>query len=392
MPKTLISQRSTGTKVAFGDVVQLSRERSSDPERDGHERFVGLEHIDPSDLRIRRWGNVADGVTFTSVFRPGQVLFGKRRAYQRKVAVADFSGVCSGDIYVLEPKGNALLPELLPFICQSDAFFEHAVGTSAGSLSPRTNWDSLASFEFTLPPIEEQRRLVEPLRSSGELAGALMNLHKSALGVFRCLGSAMTTSRNAGSSWNHVPLGELIRSERSLSYGILKPGSHDPSGIPMFRVENVDEVGLRTCESVMRVSSEVEATKKSTRLRGGDVLVSVVATIGRVFRVTDDMKDWNISRAWAVISPRRDVDPDYLAVFLQSANAQAFFRARCTGSAQSVLNIGELKRLPVPVPSLALQREIAQAAECARRNAVLARQRMLLIRSMNRKILNEAGE
>lgn len=79
--------------------------------------------------------HIADGVTFTNVFKPGQVLFGKRRAYQRKVAVADFSGVCSGDIYVLEPKGDALLPELLPFICQTDAFFDHAVGTSAGSLS-----------------------------------------------------------------------------------------------------------------------------------------------------------------------------------------------------------------------------------------------------------------
>jgi type I restriction enzyme S subunit len=68
------------TTVSFGDVVQLSKERSGDPEADGYERYVGLEHIDPGNLRIQRWGNVADGVTFTSVFRPGQVLFGKRRA------------------------------------------------------------------------------------------------------------------------------------------------------------------------------------------------------------------------------------------------------------------------------------------------------------------------
>ena len=81
-----------------------------DPEADGFERYIGLEHLEPSDLKVRSWGEIADGVTFTSVFRPGQVLFGKRRAYQRKVAVADFSGVCSGDIYVLEPKGDQLLP------------------------------------------------------------------------------------------------------------------------------------------------------------------------------------------------------------------------------------------------------------------------------------------
>ena len=141
-------------QVKFGDVVQLSKARSQDPLADGIERYVGLEHLEPGDLRIRSWGNVADGVTFTSVFQPGQVLFGKRRAYQRKVAVADFAGVCSGDIYVLETKDSkVLLPELLPFICQTDAFFDHAVGTSAGSLSPRTNWTSLADFEFALPPM-----------------------------------------------------------------------------------------------------------------------------------------------------------------------------------------------------------------------------------------------
>ena len=151
-------------RVKFGDVVRLSKARSKDPLADGIERYVGLEHLEPGDLRIRSWGSVADGVTFTSVFQPGQVLFGKRRAYQRKVAVADFSGVCSGDIYVLETKdAQVLLPELLPFICQTDAFFDHAVGTSAGSLSPRTNWTSLADFEFMLPPMDEQRHLIRLL-------------------------------------------------------------------------------------------------------------------------------------------------------------------------------------------------------------------------------------
>ena len=68
-------------RVKFGDVVRLSKARSKDPRADGIERYVGLEHLEPGDLRIRRWGSVADGVTFTSVFQPGQVLFGKRRAY-----------------------------------------------------------------------------------------------------------------------------------------------------------------------------------------------------------------------------------------------------------------------------------------------------------------------
>src|SRR5688572_6587780 len=107
MPETFTKR--AGTTVAFGDVVQLSTRKSAHPKAEGFERYVGLEHLVPGELKIRRWGETADGTTFTNVFKPGQVLFGKRRAYQRKVAVADFSGVCSGDIYVLEPKGGCLI-------------------------------------------------------------------------------------------------------------------------------------------------------------------------------------------------------------------------------------------------------------------------------------------
>jgi len=175
------TRRGTWSRVAFGDVVRLSKDRSSAPLSDGFERYVGLEHIKPNDLKICSWGKVADGTTFTSVFRPGQVLFGKRRAYQRKVAVAEFSGVCSGDIYVFEPADDRLLPELLPFICQTERFFDHAVGTSAGSLSPRTNWKHLSEHEFALPPLEEQRRIVEVLQASTGVVERLRSARQAAV-------------------------------------------------------------------------------------------------------------------------------------------------------------------------------------------------------------------
>ena len=197
-------------RVKFGDVVRLSKARSKDPLADGIERYVGLEHLEPGDLRIRSWGSVADGVTFTSVFQPGQVLFGKRRAYQRKVAVADFSGVCSGDIYVLETKdAQVLLPELLPFICQTDAFFDHAVGTSAGSLSPRTNWTSLDHFEFALSPIDEQKRLVELL---GSIAALEEELRIAEHEADRLQKAAMQDLLDADlNGWASKPIGQVLK-------------------------------------------------------------------------------------------------------------------------------------------------------------------------------------
>ena len=127
--------------VKFGDVVRNANLVERDPVANGIERIVGLEHIDPENLHIRHWNSTEDSTSFTRKFVSGQTLFGKRRAYQRKVAYAEFEGICSGDILTFESREkNILLPELLPFICQSEAFFDYALGTSAGSLSPRTSW------------------------------------------------------------------------------------------------------------------------------------------------------------------------------------------------------------------------------------------------------------
>jgi type I restriction enzyme S subunit len=169
--------RSGWKRVRFGDVVENCAE-TCDPQEAGLERFIAMEHMEPGSLHIRSWGNVADGTTFTRRCRPGQVLFGKRRAYQRKVAVAEFEAVVSGDIYVLAPKDDRLLPELLPFLCLSERFFQHAVGTSAGSLSPRTNWSSLANFEFDLPPLDQQRRIAEILWAVDEAITCLSDMNK----------------------------------------------------------------------------------------------------------------------------------------------------------------------------------------------------------------------
>lgn len=233
------------TRVAFGDVVRLSKERSKDPAADGFDRYVGLEHLDPGDLKVRRWGDVADGTTFTNVFRPGQVLFGKRRAYQRKVAVADFAGVCSGDIYVFESKDpNVLLPELLPFICQTDSFFEHAIGTSAGSLSPRTNWKSLAKYEFALPPLEEQRRVARVMQ---DLQLAESSLEKLAATARSCADSlldrvfdpqeartAANRSKTASPGW--VRLGDMAPLQPGYAF---KSSEFSDNGVRLLRGSNV---------------------------------------------------------------------------------------------------------------------------------------------------------
>ncbi|MDE0240967.1 MAG: restriction endonuclease subunit S [bacterium] len=125
------------------------------------ERYVGLEHLDSDSLRIRRWGDPSEVDSTKLRFQPGDIIFGKRRVYQRKVAVADTEGICSAHAMVLRAKPEIVLPEFLPFFMQSDEFMERALSISVGSLSPTINWKALAKEEFLLPPIQEQGRVVE---------------------------------------------------------------------------------------------------------------------------------------------------------------------------------------------------------------------------------------
>lgn len=199
-------------------------------------------------------GNVADGTTFTRRCRSGQVLFGKRRAYQRKVAVAEFAAVVSGDIYVLAPKDTRrLLPELLPFLCLSERFFQHPVGTSAGSLSPRTDWSSLASFEFDLPPLDQQRRIAEILWAVDEVAeswraseSALEKAHTAKLNAMM-LGTTDGTEQQLRDIGDFTPPSgwKVQRAQELVSSPITKGATPSPhlntksATVPFLKVYNL---------------------------------------------------------------------------------------------------------------------------------------------------------
>ena len=260
------------TRVAFGDVVHLRTERSSNPEAAGFNRYVGLEHLDPGELTIRRWGAVADGTTFTNVFRPGNVLFGKRRAYLRKVAVPDFSGVCSGDIYVLDSKDeDCLQPELLPFICQTEAFFRHAIRTSAGSLSPRTNWRNLATYEFALPPLHEQRRQATLLTAVEACCQFLRDAATTSLELEQAF--LLTTFGKYGAcppDATLVTLSDVAEIQAGLAKGRRPDGATTTR--PYLRVANVEDGRLDLREVKEIVVRECNVNKYT--LRRGDVLMT----------------------------------------------------------------------------------------------------------------------
>lgn len=360
-------------KVKFGDVVRLSKARCADPLTEGVERFVGLEHLEPGDLRIRAWGNVADGVTFTSVFKPGQVLFGKRRAYQRKVAVADFSGVCSGDIYVLESQdADALLPDLLPLICQTDAFFEHAVGTSAGSLSPRTNWTSLADFEFVLPSMEEQRRLVDVLQ---EIEHAKEAHQQIALAADQLIRSMLSELLNG--DWPVVELGSVVlETQYGLSINAGSVGQY-----PMLRMMNIEN-GL-CVENDIKYVDLAEKDFEAYRLVHGDVLFNRTNSYELVGRTgVYELEGDHVFASYLVRikTNSEKLEPKFLTLYLNSDFGRRQVLAYATKAvSQANVNASNLLRVRLPLPPLEVQQQVldniaqakyAEEAAVARRSSI----------------------
>ncbi len=159
--------------VKLGDIA-IEAKSSNKGDKTGI-KIVGLEHLTPSNVTLSSWSDDAEN-SFTKEFSKGDVLFGRRRAYLKKAAVASFDGICSGDITVIRAIEGKVDPELLPFIIQNDYLFDFAVGKSAGSLSPRVKWTHLKEFTIELPSMSEQSKLAETLWSINETKNAYEDL------------------------------------------------------------------------------------------------------------------------------------------------------------------------------------------------------------------------
>jgi len=382
--KPALFSHSDCSIARFGDVVHLNTDRIADPLTAGVERYVGLEHITPEDLHIHSWGLVADGTTFTNAFKPGQVLFGKRRAYQRKVAVADFSGVCSGDIYVFETRNpDVLLPELLPFICQTEGFYEHAVGTSAGSLSPRTNWNQLADYEFPLPPLEEQHKIITTLQAAEDVITSI----ETEILVLRTLKSSFIDAFFSSISETSVrTLGDL--SLEKPKYGANAPACKYVSGNPRYiRITDIDEFGNLGTDLV---SLKLENWNEY-ELEDGDFLFARTgATVGKTYL-------YKPSHGICVFAgylvrfrlDRQMILPEFLFCFTKSPYYERWIKNTVHIGAQPNINAAEYAKLEVPVPKLKIQLKFIDQVTAIDNQVVGLSEHFRLSVLLKKQLLNE---
>lgn len=383
-------------RVKFGEVVRQVKAKV-DPQTSGLERYVAGEHMDTDDLRIRRWGEVGDGYlgpAFHMRFKPGQVLYGSRRTYLRKVAVADFEGICANTTFVLESADpSTLLPELLPFIMQTEAFHEHSKRESKGSVNPYVNFSDLAWYEFALPPLEEQRRIAELLGAATRLQDDTLEFQRALTTARRSL--LVDIFRPDRGSRDQFPKHWKVM--RAAAAGDCQLGQQrhpmfdDGDNVrPYLRVANVFD-GAIDLSDVQSMHFPSEALRKF-ELKAGDVLLNEgqsTELVGRSAIWRGQVPGMCFQKTLLRFRCGPLLLPEFAHAFFQHMLYTGQF-ARVAVQTTSIAHLTSVRfaELPVPVPPMAEQQLIVERLLLIGHAEVSAAARAAQAAKTSRHILN----
>ncbi len=314
--------------------------------------IVGLEHLTPGEVKLSAWDRDSDN-TFTKVFHKGQILFGRRRAYLKKAAVAPFDGICSGDITVIEAIPQKILPELLPFYIQNDLFFDFAVGGSAGSLSPRVKWEHLREYEINLPSIKKQRELAEVLWAAYELKESYKKLIVATDEMLKSQFIEMFGDSSV------VRLEDKIATQSGGTPNTKKLKYYEGGNIPWLSSSEVNQGYIFSTEKF--ITQEGLDNSSARWIPKDSVLIAMYgATAGRVGLSTIPL---TTNQAVCALLPCSSFNP----IFLYYAVCQKtpWMISQCRGAAQPNISQGIIRSMELPIPPMAKQMQLVSIAKQA---------------------------
>ncbi len=323
--------KSNWTEHRFDEIAFSISERV-EPTNTDLEIYVGLEHLDPESIHIKRFGKRSDVKGTKLKVYPGDIIFGRRRAYQRKAAIANFEGFCSAHALVLRANPEVIEPRLFPFFLHSDAFMNRAVDISVGSLSPTINWGTLKKEKFLLPPRNQQAKIAELLWAADEM----IEKYYSALNRIDILLLSYRKDVFDGKNITVVPLHTIVE----IIMGQSPPGSSYNTlgeGIPFLQ-------GNAEFGDVYPVATKYTTEPKRIAPKAS-LLISVRAPVGDI-NVAD--KEYCIGRGLAAIVPNINVSVNYLENYL--LYSKNLLETNSTGSTFKAINKDNLNNLNVKMP------------------------------------------
>lgn len=334
--------KSNWKLVKFGEVVTEPKETCKDIVAEGIEHVVGLEHINSGDIHLRKSSTIEESTTFTKKFRKGDVLFGRRRAYLKKAAQAEFDGICSGDITVFRAK-KELLPELLPFIVHNEKFFDYAIKHSAGGLSPRVKFKDLANYEFLLPPKAEQARLAELLWAMDDVIEREREVLERLKNTYNILVDNLFTLENQ--DWNYFSLKTISK---------INKNSLKSNNDPDYEFKYLDIAGIIEPKKIgeLQTIKFKDAPSRARRITADNsIILSMVRPYHKAFAFLEDSRDIIASTGTSVIEVNKDYNPKFVFHQFFSTRFMKFCEDRMTGTNYPAITPKDLESFTIALPN-----------------------------------------
>jgi type I restriction enzyme S subunit len=353
------------SRVCFGDIVRdvkINIDRTNNP----YDYYVAGDHMDTEELRILRRGKFSEppepGPAFTRVFKPGQILYGSRRTYLKKVAVADFEGVCANTTFVLETKDdNVFLQRLLPFLMYSEKFTQFSINNSKGSTNPYILFSDLAKYDFDLPPITKQRKLADllwALNTTREAYKKLLNLTDKLVKsrFVEMFGDPVTNPMG----WEMKQVGEFCTVTKLAGFEYTNYIHYQSEGdVIMIKGQNVKDRKLKLNE-VTYIEKAVSDNLPRSQLHIGDVVMTYIGiNIGDVALI-DDKNLYHLAPNVAKISPNNHQQLDSLFLVNLLHYCREVFSRGATNTAKQALNMDRIRKIKMILPPLSLQNRFAE--------------------------------
>ena len=344
-------------KYRFEQIAINSTEKKKPVEEDRF-TYLGLEHLDSGSLKVTRFGSEVAPIGEKLVMHKGDVLFGKRRAYQKKVAIAPFDGIFSAHGMVLRPREDVIDKSFFPLFISSDYFLDAAIKISVGSLSPTINWRDLKTLEFELPDLATQRKLAETLWSINDtmetykkLIAATDELVKSQF--MELFGDPVTNTQGR----EVRPFKDFMLDIR---YGTSQPPTFNELGeFKFIRATNI-KAGRITENGMLRISADEAAKIEKCRLNGNEIIiVRSGANTGDTCIVTDEYRDQYAGYDIIVTLNLEIANPVFFNELMNTHYMQAIIKPLTVRAAQPHINSEQVQNLPMLVVPLQEQEQFA---------------------------------
>ena len=371
--------------VKFGDIVRDVKnnvDRANNP----YEFYVAGDHMDSEDLNIRRRGRFATddvGPAFVRIFEPGQILYGSRRTYLKKVAVADFIGICANTTFVLESKDPKVFEQrLLPFLMLSNAFTEWSISKSKGSTNPYVLFSDLAGFEFNLPSIDEQKVLAKKLWAAYEVKQSYLKMIDATDEMVK----AQFIEMFGGDNWAQKSLGEVGSFKRG---GGFQKSDFVEHGIPCIHYGQIHtKFGPFISSHITEISSVLESKTKFASK--GDLIIAITSEDAEgSCKSTAWLGDYPVAVGGHAAIYKHSMNPLFMTFFFKST---AFNHAKMEyihGAKVVEMRPDDIAKIMVPCPPMSLQEQFSGIVQKADKSKAELRKSIDAIDKVIKSLINE---